>query len=137
MEVSESEVREWYAENAISDADWDSLPEFQQGMVAIEAVADSWSEVVSMREVGIPEDAVLLFFEPSAIGLDASEVSHRAEARGFESLTSYVLQETSSENICSLFSSETIGVVSVSMREGQDDEPYLVLECEADTSVFE
>lgn len=136
MKISESDAKDWYETYGIADDDWDEMPDFQQGMVALESVAEDWDEVVDMRETGIPESAVVMYFDPSAIGLDASEVEFRSEEEGYESLTSYVLQNTNSNNVESLFNSDEVGVLSVSHQEGSDGGIYVTIECEADRGIF-
>lgn len=136
MKISESDAKNWYETYGIADDDWDEMPGFQQGMVALESVAEDWDEVVDMRETGIPESAVVIYFDPSSIGLKGSEIEFRSEEQGYESLTSYVLQNAESDNVESLFDSDNVEVLSVSHREGSDGTVYVTIECEADRSIF-
>lgn len=134
MDITEAEAKSWFESNGISGDDWDELPGFQKGMIGIESVAFDWDDVHSIRETGIPESAAVLYFHVGEAGLDEDEVLFE-DADG--DLGLYVMQNTTSENMQSLFSDDSVSVVGVRQLEGSNDERYVLLECEADMSLFD
>lgn len=136
MEISESEVREWYESNGIADDDWESLEGFTREMLAVEALADSWESVTKLLEAGMPESAVIVYFDAESIGVGSVEVLHRAEEDSFESLTSYVFQNTTSEEVKELFTCSEVTVESVSAMKGRDGRVSVTIECEGTAEIF-
>lgn len=136
MKISESDARTWYETNGIADTDWNDFEDFTREMIAVEAIADDWDEVDQMRETGIPESAVLIYFNVTECGLDEGEVEYLDEEDSYEGLTSYVMQNTSSSNLKSLFDDSEVTVLSVDALEGSNGEMYVRVEVEGSASIF-
>lgn len=122
--------------NGISDTDWDEFEDFTREMVALEAIADGWGAVEQMRETGIPESAVLMYFNAKSCGLEPSEVEYLGDENAYEGLTSYVLQNTTSDNLKSIFDDDTVTVLSVDSLEGSNGTIYVTVEVEASSRIF-
>lgn len=127
VSISEEEAREWYEENGIADTEWGEFIPLQKGMIGIEAIASQWGDLSDIRETGVPESAVLLYFNAETVGLNKNKVNDVVD------LTSYVLQNTTSSHIKELFDSSDINVLSVNPYSEGDG---IQIECEADESLF-
>lgn len=136
MEISESDAKDWYETNGIANTDWGEFEDFTREMIAVEAIADDWDEVDQMRETGIPESAVLIYFNVDECGLDEREVEYLDDEDSYEGLTSYVMQNTSSSNLKSLFNDSSVTVLSVDALEGSNGEMYVRVEVEGSASIF-
>jgi len=130
LEISESDAKNWFETNGISSSSWASFDEFQQEMLALEALASNWDDIITMRESGIPESYVLMYFYPEDIGLDVQELENRQDK------TAYVVQETISDNVSELFDSESVSVFGTDVEYNNDDEMLLRIGCEANERIF-
>lgn len=136
MQITESDARDWYETNGIGDTDWEEFADFTREMLAVEAIADEWEEVDQMRETGIPESAVIIYFNVEDCGLDTGEVEYLDEENSYEGLTSYVIQNTLSDNLASLFDDSEVTVLSVDALEGSNGEMYVRVEVEGSSELF-
>jgi len=137
MQISETEAREWYESNGISNTDWSEFAPITKQMLAVEAIASEWDVVVQMRETGIPESAVLIYFDAEACGLDPEEVHYLGSEASYEGLTSYIIQNTTSEHVSSLFEDRAnVTVLSVDAVEMNTGLVTFVLEVEGDETIL-
>jgi hypothetical protein len=138
MDICETDAKSWYESHGISDSPWNDFTDKQQGMLGLETLGDSWDEVVSMREVGIPENGVLLYFEATACGLDENEIEYYAEENNSrEQITPYILQNTTSKHLKDIFDDPSVNVLSVSAEVSTGGKPVITVECEAlGTDIF-
>lgn len=128
--ISESDAEDWFTTDGISNKAWEDFDGFQKEMLALEAITSDWDDVVEIREAGIPESNVLLYYYPEDIGLDASELE------ALEDKTAYVVQETTSENVSALFDSESVTVFGIDIMYNNNDELLLRIGCEANEQIF-
>lgn len=124
MEIKEKEVIDWYNNYGLSSDSWSSFSDEIKGMVAIEAIIEEWDEVEQILETGIPEQAVLVYFDVESVGLELRELEERDSVNSYESLTSYSMQNTDSENLRTLLIDDVITVESVAL-----EDEYLRVEC--------
>lgn len=118
MQIKRERVIKWYDANELNDESFDSFGDLVQGMVAIEFLVDTWSDVVKVRETGIPSDAVLIFFQPLGIDLEYLESSTNKKQ--------YLLSHTNSDTLQKLLTDEVISILEI---KAQDD--CIRIECEA------
>lgn len=126
MQIKEEKAIKWYNDRGLSSDSWDSFSELVKGMVCIEAIAEEWDEVDQLLETGIPEQAVLIYFNIEKIGLKLSEMEERDSTDSYESLTTYSLQNTTSENLESLLIDNEVTIESVAL-----EKDCLRVECSA------
>jgi len=137
MKISEEEVKNWYELNGVSTESWDNFEDFTKEMIAVEAIVSGWGEVTQLRESGIPESAVLIYFNADDCGLDPSESEYLGEEASYEGLTPYVLQNTTSDNIKRLFDDKNpVNVLSVDSLRTDDDNVHIIVEVEGEAEIF-
>lgn len=131
LSIAEADARDWFETYGIANTPWNDYDDFQKEMLALEAIVDNWENVIDIRESGIPESNVLLYFYPEDVGLETREL----EAQ--EDKTAYVVQNTTADNISSLFESDSINVFGTDIMYNNDDELLLRIGCEANEKIFE
>ena len=118
MRIKEQKAVDWYQGNQLVSDSWSTFSDTIKGMVAIEAITSDWNEVTKTLETGGPDKAVLLYFNIQDCGLNFTEISKRDSTPDLESITTYILQNTTSENLKRLLTDDVVTVESVTVEDG-------------------
>jgi len=102
MIATEEKAEEWYNKNGIANKDWGSFNKLTKDLIRLETTLDSFDEINHMREIGIPESAVVAFIKPNDIGIDTTILENIQEEQDCRDISSHIMQN-STRNIKRIF----------------------------------